>query len=145
MSQNGENMVSEIIKLIENGKIDEVFKKVEKIRGDLQLEIIALTLIEKSYCDEAVKVTEKISNPDLKDEILRKVIIAYIENGKINRASSLVDKIKTETDLEKIAMKLIEMKKYRETLKVAEKIKSRAIKEEILIAIINALLNDLEK
>ncbi len=58
---------------------------------------------------------------------------------------AVVEKIKTETDLEKIAMKLIEVKKYREVLKVAEKIKSRAIKEEILMAIINALLDELGK
>jgi hypothetical protein len=81
----------------------------------------------------------------LRDEVLRKVAIAYIENGEIDKALSLVEKIKTETDLEKIAMKLIEIKKYREALKVAEKIKSRAIKEEILIAITNALLVGLEK
>lgn len=42
-------------------------------------------------------------------------------------------------------MKLIEIKKYREALKVAEKIKSRAIKEGILMAIINALLDELGK
>lgn len=81
----------------------------------------------------------------MKDEVLRKVAIAYIENGEIDKAMALVEKIKTETDLEKIAMKLIEIKKYREALKVAEKIKSRAIKEGILMAIINALLDELGK
>lgn len=123
-------MVSEIIKLIEEGKIEEVLKKVEEIKGDAQLEIIALTLIEKGYCDEAVKVAEKISSFGLKDEVLRKVAIAYIENGEIDKAMALVEKIKTETDLEKIAMKLIEIKKYREALKVAEKLSQGQLKKE---------------
>ncbi len=138
-------MVSEIIKLIEKGKIEEVLNKVNEIKGDANLEIIALSLIDKGYLEEAEKIAENIYSVGLRDEVLRKIAIKYIEKGDVEKALSIAEKIRTETDLEKIAMKFTDYGYYRDALKVAEKIRSRAIKEEVLMYLINKLLKELGK
>ena len=136
-------MISDIIKLIEDGKVEEVLKKLDEIKGDANLEIVALKLIERGYLKEAEEVANRIRVLGLRDEVLRKLAIAYVEKGDVEKALELAKNIKTESDLEKIALALIEKDKFREALKVIELIKSKAIKEELLLKIINILLEKL--